>query len=421
MNSRGIPWTKKHLRRMKSMYLGNAYIKTISQIINRTPPAIQKKIKELNLTNRRKLWSEKEEKILIRYYDKGLSNLAIAERMNRSNRSIQSHLLKLGIKRKDVNAWENFKRDDFWTESEIKLLKKLINEGFSARQISEKIGRSKGTIFNKMATLSLKIKPKTEQQLCEYRRAYNLNDNYFKIIDTQKKAYFLGWLLTDGWVDGVIHSKRGCFKSNKIGLKLSTKDIDVLEEFRNEIGATNPFKFHRKRKAIIYKNKITEKISRIQGGDQVSLEFSSSVMQTHLKNYGVYNKKTYTVDFPNKLKPEFYPGFIAGVISGDGSVDIKKNHKGETLRISIAGNLPLLSKIKSILVKTIEFNKQKIIYKRKNSINLHILELSQSESIRFYFWLQNNNISLMERKNRKIELYLTNRGILSNKLLDSKF
>lgn len=33
------------------------------------------------------------------------------------------------------------------------------------------------------------------------RRTYTLNENFFDKIDCEEKAYFLGFLYADGWVD----------------------------------------------------------------------------------------------------------------------------------------------------------------------------------------------------------------------------
>ena len=55
------------------------------------------------------------------------------------------------------------------------------------------------------------------------KRIYTLNENYFEQIDTQEKAYFLGFLWADGCnCNGVIH------------LVLQEKDKYILEKF-NEL------------------------------------------------------------------------------------------------------------------------------------------------------------------------------------------
>ena len=126
-----------------------------------------------------------------------------------------------------------------------------------------------------------------------------------------------------------------------------------------------------------------------------------------LAKYGIHQNKTYDIGFPELLEPEFYPGFIAGVISGDGSIDIKRNHdKGFILRCTIAGNLDLVQKIHSILAKEINVNPDKKIFKYEHTVQLYRLELNQTETINLYYWFKKNGVKLMERKNKMIEDYL---------------
>ena len=128
-----------------------------------------------------------------------------------------------------------------------------------------------------------------------------------------------------------------------------------------------------------------------------------------LARYGIHQNKTYDVVFPKELDSKYYPGFIAGVISGDGCIDIKKNRKGSTLRCTIAGNLDLVQNIHSILAKEIGVNTDKKLFKYEHTAQLYRLELNQTETIALYNWLQKNGISLMERKNKMIEEFLNER------------
>ena len=58
-------------------------------------------------------------------------------------------------------------------------------------------------------------------------RRYNVNHEYFKIIDSEEKAYWLGFLYADGCVR---KSKSG----SQVVLKLSTKDEGHLIKFKND-------------------------------------------------------------------------------------------------------------------------------------------------------------------------------------------
>lgn len=416
MKHRGEHWTQEELLQLEALYKDGMKIADISLKINRSENAISKKIKELYSPCRRIDWTDSEIEKLKELHSKGLSYKDIADKLGKTQRACQGKAVRIGLKTKECNVWKNKKRADFWTESEIKQLEELIENGLSAKEISEKLNRSIKSLFCKMGELKLHIKEKNEIEKSEYRRVYKVDDDYFENIDTQKKAYFLGWLITDGYIGGIIHSKRGVVASNRIGLKIARYDSDVVEEFKKELKTDIPIQFYKGRISREYENKYNGKKYFVQSTEQCGLDITSAKMKKDLSRYGVYPHKTYTVKFPKELCEKYYPGFIAGVISGDGSVDIKNNHNtGAILRCSIAGTLDLLNGIQKVLVKNICFNPKKNPRMINGTKNLYSLELSKIETVNLYYWLKDNGIGLMFRKNKIIEDYLENRFDLKRK------
>lgn len=259
-----------------------------------------------------------------------------------------------------------------------------------------------------MKELNLHIKEKTREQESNVRRTYSVDDNYFDEINTQKKAYFLGWMITDGYIVNKLDTIRGLVQANSVSLKLAEKDVDVLEDFKKETNSTFPIRFVKKNiPKTPYKDKVTGIERLIIGSNQMCYRVTSAKMVQDLAKYGVVQAKTYEVGFPILLKEEFYPGFIAGVISGDGSVNVKDNHhKGKLIRINIAGNYGLLEPIKQILVKNIGFNPEKKISKAKASKCLYVIELNQTETFALYDWFNKNGVKLMKRKQEILENYI---------------
>ena len=410
INNRGIEWNENQITQLKDLYNKGMIVDEISIIINRSKSAITHKLKDLGLTgNRRVLWTDNDIKQLKELFDKGLSYPEIGKIMNKSPRGCQAKAVRFGWTRKECNVWINNKRADFWTDSEIETLTKAIADGLFMPDILKVINRSEKCIFNKMHELDLHFRERTEIEKANYRRAYSVDDNYFENIDSQKKAYWLGWLVTDGYVITHLNTKRGITNNNSVALKLSIKDKYVLEDFKKDIKADIEIKFVNRGKGYIYTNKITNKEKLIEGGDQCILQFSSAKMIKDLEKYGIHQNKTYNVVFPKELDSKYYPGFIAGVISGDGCIDIKKNRKGFILRCTIAGTLDLVQKIREILIKEICMNPEKKFSKCESTKCLYRLELNQTETIALYNWLQKNGISLMERKNKLIEEFLDER------------
>lgn len=407
IKNRGEKWTTEEINLTKNLYLNGVGISDIVSQVNHSESAIQKKIKELGFTNRKVLWTDSDIKYLKELFSKGLSYSEISKKLNKSVRACQAKAVRLGLKTKECNAWINNSRADFWTNEEIEKLLYCADNYTSYSEISNIMGRSVKAITLKLHELNKHIKEKSIIEKSEYRRAYSVDDNYFENIDTQKKAYWLGWLVTDGYVTSKINSKRGVYNTSCISLKLQEKDKNVLEDFKKDINTSVLIRDVKRNKPIEYTNKITNKTVVINGGNQAELRFSSAKMIQDLAKYGIHQNKTYNIGFPKALDSKFYSGFIAGVISGDGCIDIRLNHgKTKLLRCIIAGNYDLVKTIHSILAKEIGVNIDKIISKCKGSAQLYRLELNQTETINLYKWFNQNGVKLMERKNKMIEDYL---------------
>lgn len=407
IKNRGERWTTEEINLTKNLYLNGIGITDIVSQVKHSESAIQKKIKELGFTNRKVLWTDSDIKYLKELFSKGLSYSEISKKLNKSVRACQAKAIRLGLKTKECNAWINNSRADFWTDEEIEKLLYCADNYSSYSEISKIMDRSVKAITFKLHELNKHIKEKSMIEKSEYRRAYSVDDNYFENIDTQKKAYWLGWLVTDGYVCSKVNSSRGSYNTNYVSLKLQDKDLNVLEDFRNDINADVLIRNIKARKSFAYTNKITHKTVYINAGDQAELRFSSAKIVQDLAKYGIHQNKTYDIGFPKALDSKFYSGFIAGVISGDGCIDIKLNHgKTKLLRCIIAGNYDLVKTIHSILAKEIGVNADKTISKGKGSAQLYRLELNQTETINLYKWFNQNGIKLMERKNKMIEDYL---------------
>jgi len=408
IKNRGDRWTTEEINLTKNLYEQGLIFDDIAVRVNHSANAISKKLKDLGLTgNRRVLWTDEELNKLKELFDQGLPYTSIAKILGKTVRACQGKAIRLGLKTKECNAWKNNKRADFWTDSEIEILKKSVADGLFMSEIVSKIGRSEKSIFNKMAQLGLHLKERTDEEKSLYRRSYSVDDNYFDLIDSQKKAYWLGWLITDGYVISILNTKRGLTKSNRIGFKLVHSDEDIIFDFKKDLKSTFSIEYTKERSNLILQN---EEVKEIKSKKQICLEITSAKMVQDLAKYGIHQNKTYDVVFPKELDSKYYPGFIAGVISGDGCINIKLNHgKTYLLRCLIAGTFDLIDNIKNILVKEIGVNPDKKITKNKDSKCLYTLELNQSETIALYYWLQKNGISLMERKNKLIEEFLDER------------
>lgn len=129
-------------------------------------------------------------------------------------------------------------------------------------------------------------------------------DNYFSNIDTQQKAYWLGFLFTDGSVDHY-------HKTGRIRLQLQNQDQEILEQFKEDLQLDCQ---------IIYDKRPNKKCC--------SIEFTNEQIFNDLNTYGIIPNKTYdTHHLPfDKIPNELKPAFILGLLDGDGGLSCSQNY-----------------------------------------------------------------------------------------------
>ena len=140
------------------------------------------------------------------------------------------------------------------------------------------------------------------------------NKNYFETIDTEEKAYFLGFLMADG-----------CISSSHVNyhikLELQEKDTDVINAFLGAIGSKNT-------------------ISKVRKGNYTgsSVSLSCKKMFYDMVNHGFLENKSGNEIIPDTIPDELVHHFIRGYFDGDGCAS-------KDGRISIVGGVEILKDI----------------------------------------------------------------------------
>ena len=113
------------------------------------------------------------------------------------------------------------------------LIQKHIVEGLSAREIAKELNCSHTKIIKRMK--KYEIQNQTNLAYNQYGRKYQYNDNYFELIDTEEKAYWLGFI----WADGYIWESN---KQRRLRISLNHKDKCHLENFRKSLNGNMEIK-----------------------------------------------------------------------------------------------------------------------------------------------------------------------------------
>ncbi|MCU5076862.1 hypothetical protein [Bacillus paranthracis] len=130
------------------------------------------------------------------------------------------------------------------------------------------------------------------------RSKYQCNESFFDVIDTEEKAYWLGFLAADGFLRS---------DKDQWGVTLSTIDKSHLEKLKNSIEATHPV------------NEFI--VNRAKGYFSCRLFVASKQMKDALVKNGVVEKKTDRMLFPTKeqVPDHLIRHYARGYFDGDGS------------------------------------------------------------------------------------------------------
>ena len=186
-----------------------------------------------------------------------------------------------------------------------------------------------------------------------YGRKHSIDESFFENIDTEEKAYWLGFIMADGTV--IKTNKDSSYNRLKIGLCL--KDEDHLIKFKNSIKTTSDIKYYTTK----------ENNSSYSGANYTHcyLNCDSIKLASDLIKHNCIPNKTDFCTIPN-IPSELIHHFIRGYFDGDGSISIytdKNNDK--RCEFSITSNSEILLEIQTILIDNCNLNKTKLkTYKR---------------------------------------------------------
>lgn len=140
-----------------------------------------------------------------------------------------------------------------------------------------------------------------------YQRDISYNEKFFDNIDTEEKAYWLGFIMADGYT-------RTDKKNNpaQTSIEISKRDVEILNAFKNSIKSNHIIR-ERSRRTI------TGKISEL-----CSITISSQHLTSKLVSYGVIPNKTY-IGFINEEifndNEELIFHYLRGYSDGDGTIN----------------------------------------------------------------------------------------------------
>lgn len=200
----------------------------------------------------------------------------------------------------------------------------------------------------------------------EYRK-YSVSQSFFEKVDTEKKAYMLGFLFADGYNQ---ESK------NQIRLTLQSKDAEILKKFSKLLKYSKP-------------------LSYLKGGKVVDLSINSKKLSEDLAKLGCVQAKTYILKYPKKIIPEeLNRHFIRGYFDGDGCISINKYND---VQVNITGNFDFISDVQKVIVSETFTNRTKLQeYRNSCTVSWH----GKNVCLKVLDYLYKDSKISLDRKNK---------------------
>ena len=250
---------------------------------------------------------------------------------------------------------------------------KLYQEGKTAKEISSLLGfKYSQPVYNYFKKMGWERTGKTG------KRIYKVNENFFKCINTEEKAYILGFICADGHIE-----------RDRLDITVSIKDRDILEKIRCAMHSNHPIK--EVQRINPYKKTGRKTLTLVE------LMIGSVKLVKPLFNKGLTTNKTYTLngDILKYIPKYLMRDFLRGYFDGDGNVFFgRRYNSGYKYNINICGN-------KDFLLKSFQtyFPSNNKLYKDLYSKQCYVWKISQRDKVRdfMYYLYYNSSISLQRK------------------------
>lgn len=248
--------------------------------------------------------------------------------------------------------------------------KEIINyylNNFSLRKISKIFKIDRKTV--KKILLNNNIKLRT---LSECNKIYKYDENIFEKIDSHEKAYWLGFIASDG-----------CIYKNSLKILLSIKDIEHLNKFNT---------FMKSNKIVKVRNQLcTNNNCRYE---TCYLQFNSIKIVEDLKKLNIIQNKSKILQ-PSIIEEKYYNSYILGLIDGDGcfSLDKKNNYK-----FNIISSFYICEFINITFNKLCNVSKTKIIKEKRSDGLFYYYAGGNNKIKKIVNFLYKNSSVYLERK-----------------------
>lgn len=196
-------------------------------------------------------------------------------------------------------------------------------------------------------------------------KIYQENSGFFTIIDSDEKAYWLGFIAADGPASDHF----------SLSLALHVQDLGHLEKFKKSIESNRP----------IYQSTQIE---------HAAIQVNDKQIVSDLIKLGITPRKCHTLRFPALSSSDLDRAFIRGYFDGDGSILCLEGN----LHLEFAGNEQFLTRVQKILVQSCYLNFTKISKCQNSKATFRLRYGGNSQVPRILHFLYKGASIYLERK-----------------------
>lgn len=267
-------------------------------------------------------------------------------------------------------------------EEKIKIIADYKNN-ISLRELEKKYHHSRLRLGKWLEEVGIKTTKGNH-----YRKYFH-DEDFFEVIDTEEKAYWLGFMFADGYI--VNHEDN--YGQDQFGISVAEDSADIIEKFKASLKATNPIRYD-------YSDK--------KFGKQTlhKLVLCSQKTVNDLIDKGCTKQKTLTLEPPKHVPKNLIRHFLRGFFDGDGTLcrSQKKNSTYTGFYVSFTTTKVVAEWICSIMGMG-------SVYKEERRENTWYWRLNGNQQvIKFYHYLYDEATLWMDRKYNKFQELLEKYG-----------
>ncbi len=221
----------------------------------------------------------------------------------------------------------NIYKKHFYNKKIIKNVKKLYLQNKTLHNICKTIGISMYDLYKIIHKNRIKLNRPDG-------RVYTINENYFKKIDTEDKAYWLGFIGGDGNIN----------QRRRTVITLKYSDRNHLQKFLDCLKSNYRIRNFKKKNGKKYS----------------TISISSKKIYNDLLKYNITERKSLTLKPYYKIKEKMKRHYLRGFIDSDGCLSIHKNK----WRINLVGSFHVVNFFEEFVKKHI--NTKATTRKHKN-------------------------------------------------------